>query len=86
MSTIGIVGLIVDHRMDFAPKVQEVLTDFGSIIRNRTGVPSSEGGIITLICEGEKNRIDEFTKALDEVDGVSVNHMYMDCPSSVCSK
>jgi hypothetical protein len=56
------MGISVDKRSDFAPKVQEVLTKHGQNILARFGIhdDSDDNGLITLNVRGDENYINEF--------------------------
>lgn len=74
---LSIVGVLVDERGERAPRVQEVITQFGSEIVGRFGVPSpsKEKGLITLTMEAEKSEVDQMVKELKAIDGVEVETM-----------
>lgn len=75
--SIYIMGISVDKRSEFAPKVQEVLTKHGNNIVARFGIhdDSDENGLITLNVRGDDNYINEFSKELSSIPTVKVNHM-----------
>jgi metal-responsive CopG/Arc/MetJ family transcriptional regulator len=75
--SIYIMGISVDKRSDFAPKVQEVLTKHGQNILARFGIhdDSDDNGLITLNVRGDENYINEFSKELTSIPSVKVNHM-----------
>lgn len=75
--SIHIVGISIDKRSEFAPKVQEVLTKHGSNIVARFGVhdDSDDNGLITLNVRGDDSYIKEFSKELSSIPTVKVNHM-----------
>lgn len=71
---LSLVGILVDHRGDMAPRVQEVITEYGTEVIGRLGVPSpsKEKGLITLAMEAEISEIQEFTGRLKAIEGVEV--------------
>jgi len=54
MKRLGVVGIVVENRVENAPKVNSVLTEFGDIILGRLGLPNKDKGanVIALIVEG----------------------------------
>lgn len=77
MEHLTIVGLRLDHRVDTAPRVQEVLTRHGDKILCRMGLPdpAKEDGIITLYMKASAEEAEEFSKELTAIGGVSVSYM-----------
>jgi putative iron-only hydrogenase system regulator len=71
---LSLVGILVDDRGEIAPKVQEVITHFGTDIIGRFGVPSpsKEKGLITLIMESEPADVRELASGLEKIEGVEV--------------
>lgn len=74
---LSIIGIMVDHRGEMAPEVQEIITRHGTEIICRMGVPSpsKEKGLITLVFEGNLDKADAFRKELLEVSGTDVQLM-----------
>lgn len=74
---LTVFGILVNHREEIAPEMQEVITKHGGNIICRMGVPSpSKGnGLITLIYEGELKQVDGFQKELEELSGITVKTM-----------
>ncbi|SNX54345.1 hypothetical protein [Thermoanaerobacterium sp. RBIITD] len=75
--SIYIMGISVDKRSDFAPKVQEVLTKHGDNILARFGIhdDGNDNGLITLNVRGDEGYINEFSSELSNIPTVKVNHM-----------
>jgi putative iron-only hydrogenase system regulator len=71
---LSLVGIMVDDRDEIAPKVQEVITHFGTDIIGRFGVPSpsKEKGLITLAMEAEPADVQELASCLKKIEGVEV--------------
>lgn len=74
-----IMAILVDNRSDIAPKVQEVLTNYGCIIDTRLGMHQSndcseEGLIILKLC-GDSDQISKLEEELKGLDRVAVNKM-----------
>lgn len=80
MDTI-IMAITVDPRTDKAPKVQEVLTKHGCIIKMRLGLHEtsaktcSEMGLILLQLCGEEKEVKTLKENLLSIDGVKLNTM-----------
>ncbi len=70
---LGFVGLVVEDR-EQAARINQILSEFGDMIRGRIGVPDKETGIgvIGLIVEGTNDRIGAMTGKLGNVKGVQV--------------
>lgn len=70
---LGFVGLVVEDR-EQASRINQVLSEFGEMIRGRIGVPDKETGIgvIGLIVEGSNDRIGAMTGRLGNLKGVQV--------------
>jgi putative iron-only hydrogenase system regulator len=76
-ASLTVMGILVDHRSEVAPGVQEVITRHGTDIICRMGVPSpsKEKGLITLVFEGDVQGIGQFRRELEEIPGVTVQTM-----------
>jgi hypothetical protein len=78
---VTIMAIVLDVRSKYAPKVQEILTQNGCIIKTRLGLhqmqenPCSETGLIILELRGKENEIDNLRKSLLEIPEVRVNLM-----------
>lgn len=73
------MAILIDKRTNSAPKVQEILTTYGSIIETRLGIhetdDSQEEGLILLVLRDDKEEISNLADELKEVTGVKVNTM-----------
>lgn len=69
---ISVVGVLVPHRAELGPQVQEILTRYGDSILNRAGLPdeSKENGIITLTLAADQARADALAADLRRLPGV----------------
>ena len=74
---LTVLGIMVDHRDQNAPDMQEVITKYGRDIIGRMGVPSpsKEQGLITLIYEGDSKDATVFRKELEDISGITVQTM-----------
>lgn len=78
MSTpITLMGILVDHRAEMAPEVQEIITRYGGDILCRMGIPSPsrEKGLITVVMEAKGETVQQFRKELQDISGVDVQTM-----------
>lgn len=71
---ICIVGILVDERANHAPEVQRVLTEYGSRILSRNGIPDPgrQRGIITLTMQATDSERQSLEDDLRKINGVSV--------------
>ncbi|MDD2702794.1 MAG: CopG family transcriptional regulator [Candidatus Omnitrophica bacterium] len=71
---VGVVAIIVKNRADAAPRVNDILTQFGGIIIGRMGIPYRERGlsIITLIVDATTDEIGALTGKLGMLKEVTV--------------
>ncbi|WMJ80433.1 hypothetical protein RBU49_16755 [Clostridium sp. MB40-C1] len=76
-----IMAVAIEPRNISAPKVQEVLTKHGCIIKVRLGLHDvldnecSKRGLVLLQLSGKKEEIETLRKDLESIDGVKVNIM-----------
>lgn len=81
MKKYNLMGIVIEDRNEFAPQVQDVLTEFGSIIKTRIGLHDgsenyiSNEGFIILSLEDDDRKIDEFSKKLKEIKTVRVKNI-----------
>ena len=81
MKKYNIMGIVIEDRKKFAPFVQEVLTEFGSIIKMRLGLHDGDEnclaneGFIILSLDDDDNKVDEFTKRLKAIKSVRVKNI-----------
>lgn len=81
MEKYNLMGIVIENRRDFAPRVQEVLTEFGCIIKMRIGMHeglentcSNEGFIILNLNDDDKE-VDRFIKKLKSIESVRVKNI-----------
>ena len=69
---VAVVGIVVSNREETAKKVNEILSDFGSIIVGRMGIPYKEKNIsvISIIVDGNNDQIGALTGKLGNIKGV----------------
>ncbi|MDD2386318.1 MAG: hypothetical protein PHP52_05995 [Bacteroidales bacterium] len=72
-----IIGILVRNPEFGAKKLQETLTLYGCIIRNRLGINRNEvkGGIIILDIEGDEKQIKLFLEELNNIEGIEYQHI-----------
>jgi len=74
----NIIIVSVKQRQNVAASVQEVLTEFGCLIKTRLGITDSsvdkcsQTGLIILEFIGSKKEINSMTKKLTKIKGVKV--------------
>lgn len=80
----SIMTILQPERNLTAPRVQEVLTTFGCIIRARLGLHEStvdycspQGLIVLIIC-GQQSEVDGLAGALRAIDSVKVQTMQVE--------
>ncbi|QCX34875.1 hypothetical protein FDN13_13360 [Caloramator sp. E03] len=75
------MAIVVEHRNNSAPKVQEILTKYGCIIKVRLGLHESakencsERGLILLELEGREEEIEKLKNELMGIGSIRVNTM-----------
>jgi putative iron-only hydrogenase system regulator len=71
---LGFVGIIVESRERSANEVNRVLSDHGSLIVARVGLPQRERGcsVITLVVDATTDELGRLTGQLGQLAGVSV--------------
>jgi putative iron-only hydrogenase system regulator len=71
---LGVVAVFVENRHETAPKVNEILSDFGKILVGRMGIPYRERNlsVIAVIVDGSNDEIGAMTGRLGALPGVSV--------------
>jgi putative iron-only hydrogenase system regulator len=71
---LGFVGIIIDKSDDNVSQVNDVLSEYSSIIVGRMGIPYRERGcaVITLVVDATNDEIGSLTGKLGNIAGVSV--------------
>lgn len=80
MDNLYFMGILVDKRTKSAPRVQEVLTQYGDNIVSRFGTHDPdevEHGLITLHVKGGEDRLKGLSQQLENLDGVVVRSVQM---------
>lgn len=74
---LSVVGILVDHREETAPELQEIITKYGNDIICRMGIPSpsKEDGLITLVFKGEQDQAVRFKEDIESIPGTNVQMM-----------
>ncbi len=72
--SVGVIAIIVKERNTVAHEVNSILTEYGSIILGRVGLPYRERNlnIITLIVDASTDQIGALTGKLGRLEGVTV--------------
>jgi hypothetical protein len=76
---LTLFGVLVDDRSNRAPDVQKVLTDYGSEILFRTGIPylTKEQGLITFAMECDEKTRSEITQRIESLGCVCIKNMVL---------
>jgi putative iron-only hydrogenase system regulator len=71
---LGFAGIIIQDRRKTAPRVNEILSEFGDIIVGRMGLPYHKRNccVITLIVDATTDELGALTGKLGLIDGVFV--------------
>ncbi len=71
---LGVVAVFVENRLDTAPKVNQILSEYGRILVGRMGIPYRERNlsVISVIVDGSNDDIGAMTGKLGAIPGVSV--------------
>ncbi len=81
MKKYNLMGIVIEDRKEFAPYVQKVLTEFGSIIKMRIGLHDggenslSNEGFIILNLEDDDSKVSEFVDKLKNIKSVRVKNI-----------
>lgn len=73
----NVMAILISTRREVAVKVQEILTEFGCIIKTRLGIHDgvqdkcSEVGLVMLELVGTDKEINELNDKLSKVNGVN---------------
>jgi hypothetical protein len=76
-----VVGVLQTKRVDTAPEVQQIFTEFGCNIKTRIGLHDvadgscSPTGLILLEMYGDESKIMEMEDQLNRLDGVKTQRM-----------
>ena len=81
---LGVIAIVLEQR-EHVPELNAILSDFGSLLLGRMGLPLREKGIhlISLIIDGNTDQIGALTGKLGKIPGVQVKSMltkYVDIP------
>lgn len=71
---IGVIGIVIDEPKHISDKVNTLLSQYGSMIIGRMGIPRHDEnvGVIALIIEGTTDDVGAFTGKLGNLPGVTV--------------
>lgn len=71
---VGFVGIIIENREQSVAAVNELITEFSSIVVARMGVPYEKRGcsVITLVVDTTTDDLGRFTGKLGTIPRVSV--------------
>lgn len=71
---ISVIGIAIKNRDEAASRVNELLSDFGSIIVGRMGIPFKDKGlsVISIIVDGTNEEIGALSGKLGNIKNVKV--------------
>lgn len=74
MKNINIIAVFASNRQKCAPAVNDVLSQYGSIVLGRMGLPlhAQKCWIITVVVKAPKAKITALISKLKKIKGVSV--------------
>lgn len=77
MKNVAILAIIVENR-DSAEKINKILHEYREFIIGRMGLPYNEKNIsiISIILDAPKDKIDELSAKIDEIEHVKSNILY----------
>ena len=81
MKKYNLMGIVIENRRDFAPLVQEILTQYGCIIKMRIGLHEgteeecSNEGFIILNLKDDEIEIKKLVYELKNIEGVRVKNV-----------
>jgi len=78
---VGVIAIIVHDRKQSAPKVNDVLSQFGEHVIGRMGLPYHERNIyvVTVIVDGTNDQIGALTGKLGQLPEVTVKCTLTKC-------
>lgn len=84
MECYNVMTLLVNNRRQNVPKLQEILTESGCIIKTRLGLHEagdacSNNGLIILQLVGSKDEVCKLEEALNKLDGIMAKNIEL-CP------
>ncbi|ERT62687.1 TM1266 family iron-only hydrogenase system putative regulator [Peptoniphilus sp. BV3AC2] len=77
MKNVAIMAIIVENR-DSVEKINKILHEYREFIIGRMGLPYSEKkiSIISIILDAPKDKIDELSAKIGEIQHVKSNTLY----------
>lgn len=71
---LGFIGIIIEERKTSAAEINHILSEFGSLIIGRMGIPGSDKkvNVISLIVEATTDEIGAMTGKIGLLKGVKV--------------
>ncbi|MDD2202083.1 MAG: iron-only hydrogenase system regulator [Firmicutes bacterium] len=69
---VGVAAIIVQDRLNAAPAVNRILSEYGEIVVGRMGIPYEDRhvSVISLILDGDTDTIGAMTGKLGSIPGV----------------
>lgn len=71
---VAVIGIVINNREENARRVNDILSDFGSIIVGRMGIPYKERelSVMSIIADGTNDQIGALTGKLGNIKGIKV--------------
>jgi putative iron-only hydrogenase system regulator len=71
---IGVIAIVIDDPADAADRINKYLSEYGSLIIGRMGIPYREKNIsvISVVVDGTTDEISALTGKLGSIRGVNV--------------
>jgi putative iron-only hydrogenase system regulator len=81
---VGVVAVMARNRNNSAAAINKIISDHGSLIHGRIGLPFREGAssVIALIVEADTDELGAFTGKLGMLPGVEARTMLFGGPVS----
>lgn len=74
---IGVISIVISSREQAAPRVNDILTEYGRLIIGRLGVPYRERGLSVIACviEADTDELGALSGKLGMLPGVKVKSL-----------
>jgi len=71
---IGVIGIVIEDRKRTAARINQILGEYADLIIGRMGIPYRERNVsvISLIIDGDTDKIGALTGKLGNIKGVQV--------------
>jgi putative iron-only hydrogenase system regulator len=71
---LGFIGIIIEDRINSVERVNSLISEFGSFLLSRTGIPYREKdvSVISLVVDMDSDTLGSFTGKLGAIPSVTV--------------